>query len=115
MQCKKLKEIVVKEFAIHALEALYHFIKTLDKIEKKTEAKHMRFYKVKTKNYHVRLLVDQGEPLTLVRRRGFLKEWDAMDLDSVPLCLKETIFLDSCPPEERNRLVIKMMDLKAFW
>lgn len=105
----------MKEFAIHILEGLYHFIKFLDKKQNTAEAKRMRFYKVKTKNYHVRLLVDNGEPLTLVRRRGFLKEWDAMNLDGVPLCLKETVFLDSCPDEERQRLVIKMMDLKAFW
>lgn len=115
MQWKKFKEIAMKEFAIHGLEALYYFIRGLDRIQKTTESQHMRFYKVKTKNYHVRLLIDQGEPLTLVRKRGFFTEWDAMDLKGVPSCLKDIIFEDSCPAEERKRLVMKMMDLKAFW
>lgn len=116
MKWLTLKELVVKDFAVTVLGVLYTVIKVIDKITKE-ETKDIRFYKVKTKNHHVRLLVDNplGDPCILIKPRGLFKEWGIMEKKDVPNCLVENIFDESCSKEKRRRLISKMMGLKAFW
>lgn len=110
-----LKDLVVKELAMKAIGALYLFIKVIDKFNKDKTA-DVVLYKVKTKNYHVRVLKDSNwdDPLIVFRRRGFLKDWTCIDKKNVPEFAKE-IFKDSCSAAQRKRLISKMMELKAFW
>lgn len=116
MKFKEAKELVVKDLAIVAMSALAFAIRVIDKVSKR-ETQDIRFYKVKTKNYHVRLLVDQSiaDPLILIRPRGFLKDWTCMDRRDIPKCIPQDIFEDSCTQEKRKSLVNKIVELKAFW
>lgn len=116
MNWLSLKELVIRDFAVTAMGVLYAVIKVIDKVTKeKTE--DVRFYKLKTKNHHVRLIVDNSfdDPCILVKPKGFFKEWTLMEKKDVPSCLVEDIFNDSCSKEKRKRLINKMMGLKAFW
>lgn len=116
MKWKEVKEILLKEGAIHVMDVLYVVIKILDRIEK-TETTDIMMFKVKAKNYHVRLIVDQSwdGPGILVRKRGFLKDWSFIEKKAVPACLVQDIFEPTCSKEKRQRLINKMMELKAFW
>lgn len=116
MKWKEIKEIVLKEGAIHVMDVLYVLIRILDRFEK-TETSDIRMFKVKTKNHHVRLIVDRSweGPGILVRKRGFLKDWSFIEKKAVPACLVQDIFEPTCSNEKRKRLVKKMMELKAFW
>ncbi len=116
MKWPQIKELLIKELAIKAIGALYSVIKVLDRVQKE-ETKDIRLFKVKTKNYHVRLLVDHSfdSPCILARRKGFLKDWVCIGRQSMPDCLVEDIFEPTCSDEKRKRLVSKMLELKAFW
>jgi hypothetical protein len=116
MKFKEIKELVIKDLAITAMGFLAFAINVIEKVGKQ-ETKEIRFFKVKTKNYHVRLLVDQSiaDPLILVRPRGFLKDWTCMDRRDIPKCIPQDIFEDSCTQEKRRSLVNKIVELKAFW
>jgi hypothetical protein len=116
MKWPEFKELVIKELAIKAIAVLYSFIRVIDRVQKE-ETKDIRFFSVKTKNYHVRLLVDNSwdSPCILVRKKGLLKDWKLIDKKSIPECLVQDIFEPTCPAEKRRRLVNKMMELKAFW
>jgi hypothetical protein len=116
MNWKEAKEILIKEGAIHVMDMLYVFIRVLDRIEK-TETKDIQMFKVKTKNHHVRLIVDYSwdGPGILVRKKGFMKDWSFIEKKAVPACLVQDIFEPTCSKEKRKRLVGKMMELKAFW
>jgi hypothetical protein len=111
-----LKDLVVKEFAVKAMAALCVLIRVIEKVSKE-KIEDIRFYKFKTKNYHVRIMMDTTwqDPFILFRKKGFLKEWVCMDRSDVPEFLARDIFSDSCDEKKRKRLVSKMMELKAFW
>ncbi len=116
MKWPRFKELVIKEFAIKAIGVLYSTIKLLDKIQKQ-ETKDIKLFKVKTKNHHVRLLVDHSfdSPCIIARRKGFLKDWILIDRKSMPECLVQDIFEPTCGHEKRKYLVQRMLELKAFW
>lgn len=116
MKWLEFKDLVVKDCAIFAMGALYLVIKILDRVTKEKTI-DIKFFKVKTKSHHVRLLVDRNieDPLILVRPKGLLKLWTAMERKGIPNCLINNIFEESCSKKERHRLVNKMMGLKAFW
>lgn len=116
MKWLEFKDLVVKDCAVFAMGALFILIKAIDKVTKEKTI-DIKFFKVKTKNHHVRLLVDGHieDPLILVRQRGLLKLWTAMERKSIPNCLIGNIFEDSCSKKERQRIVNKMVGLKAFW
>lgn len=116
MNWPEIKELLIKDGAVIALGLLYHFIKLIDRFDK-GNATDIKFFKVKTKKYHVRLLKDgaQDSPCVLARRRGLLKDWDLIEKKDIPACLVQDIFEDTCSPERRKRLVSRMLDLKAFW
>lgn len=110
------KELVVRDFAVTAMGALFIAIKVIDKISKE-KTKDIKFYKVKTENHHVRLLIDGNydDPFILVKPRGFFKKWDCMARKNIPNCLIQDIFDESCSEEKRSHLINKMMNLRAFW
>ena len=110
------KELMVKDFAVKAMGALFVVIKVIDKISK-DKTKDIKFYRVKTKNYHVRLLIDGNydDPFILIKPKGFLKTWACMAKKDIPNCLIQDIFDESCSEEKRKHLINKMMNLKAFW
>lgn len=116
MTFAEVKELLMKEGAIVVLGVLYYVIKIIDKFDK-TETTDIRMFKVKTKNYHVRLISDNSweGPAILARKKGFLKNWAYIDKKAVPECLVQDIFETTCSSEKRKRLVNKMMELKAFW
>lgn len=116
MNWPEIKDLLIKEGAIMALGVLYALIKILDKFER-AETTDIRLFKVKTKNYHVRLIVDNSfdSPAVLARKKGFLKEWSLIEKKDIPACLVQDIFETSCSKEKRKKLVGKMMELKAFW
>lgn len=116
MKWLEVKDLVTKDLAVMVLGALYSVIKVCDRFAKQ-ETTDIRFYKVKTKDHHVRLLVDGHveDPLILIRPKGLLKLWTAMERKGIPNCLVENIFNDSCSKKERQRLVNKIVGLKAFW
>jgi len=116
MKLKEFKEVMIKNLAVTAMEALASIIKVIDKV-KKQETDDIRFYKIKTENYHVRLLVDTSinDRLILVRPKGFLKEWTWINGCDIPKCIPTNIFDDSCTEEQRKRLVNKIVELRAFW
>lgn len=116
MNWTEIKELLIKDGAVIVLGVLYHVIKFIDKLDKSTTT-DIRFFKVKTKRYHVRLLMDgtYDSPCILARKRGFLKDWSLIEKKDIPECLVQDIFEPTCSNEKRKRLVNKMMELKAFW
>ena len=116
MKWKELKEFLIKEGAIHALDALYLAIRIIDRLQK-SETTDIRMFKAKTKNYHVRLLIDHSfdSPCFLVRKKGFMREWSLIEKKDVPACFVDDVFETSCSSDKRNRLVNRMLELKAFW
>lgn len=110
------KDLVIKEFAVHAIGVLYLAIRVIDRFTK-TPSGDICVYKVKTKNYHVRIVKDTSwdSPLILARKKGLLKEWVCIDKSSIPEFISKDIFSDTCSDKDRKRLVSKMMELKAFW
>lgn len=116
MDLTALKDLVVRELAVHAMGVLYLAIKVIDKFSK-TSTPDIWVYKAKTKNYHVRIVKDTSwdSPLILFRKRGLLKEWTCIEKSSIPEFLSKGIFSDTCSDKERKRLISKMMELKAFW
>ena len=111
----ELKEIVLQELSMKAIGALYTLIKVIDRFSK-DKTTDIALYKAKTKNYHVRILKDTNwdDPLIVFRKRGFLKNWKCIDRKNVPEFARE-IFKESCSEKQRQRLISKMMELKAFW
>jgi hypothetical protein len=116
MNFDQIKELAIKEFCIVAMDVLGIAIRVIDKIDKEG-AQGLRIYKVKTKNYHVRLLADEffSDSMVLYRPKGFFKDWACIDSRDIPNCIPRSIFSDSCTKENRKRLVNKIMELKAFW
>lgn len=116
MNWTEFKELLIKEVAVTVLGALYRVIKIIDRFGK-TETTDIRMFKVKTKNHHVRLIVDNSydSPCVIARKRGFFKNWSLIEKKAIPECLVQDIFETSCSKEKRKKLVSKMMDLKAFW
>jgi len=111
-----LKDLLIKEASIRAMGALCFFLRIIDRFNNDPVA-DIRFYKFKTKNYLVRIFKDTNwnDPLVLFRKRGFMKEWSALDKNKIPEFISKEIFEDSCDAKKRARLVSKMMELKAFW
>jgi hypothetical protein len=110
------KDLVVRELAVHAMGVLYLTVKIIDRFSK-APIKDIWVYKTKTKNYHVRIIKDMSwdSPLILARKKGLLKEWVCIEKSSIPEFLAKDIFSETCSDKKRQRLVSKLMELKAFW
>ncbi len=117
MTFKELRDIVEKDFAVMVLGTLYLVIKVVDRFTNDNTLSDIKYYSIKTKNYHVRLLADRpyGESMLLTKPKGFFKEWRAISQDDLPKFLADEIFDDACPKDRRKKLVSKVMELKAFW
>lgn len=112
----KLKEILEKDLAIKVLGALYLVVGIIDRLTG-DHLGDIKFHKIKTKNYHVRLLIDHsfGDSILLIKRKGFFKEWRAISQSDLPKFLADEIFDHDCAEDRRKKLVSKVMELKAFW
>ena len=82
----------------------------------KEDCENFGYYRVKTPTHVARIVDDaMGEPLLLVRKRGFLKQWHNIGPKHIPTFLAEEIFDASCTAKRRAQLLNKIIKLRAFW
>lgn len=109
----------VVEATTWVIGALFVGIRVISLIgpETKTDFGKAYLFNVKTPTHRVKVFLDfrAGGHLMLFRQRGFLKQWENADKDEIPSFLAEEIFSVDCPKERREKLVDKVLKLRAFW
>jgi hypothetical protein len=111
MKWTDIKERIIREFAIVALDVVYIAAKRFAK----EELKHDFLYSFRTPTHRVRVLAVPGDPYLIVRPKGFGKLWKAIEKKDIPAVMAEEVFAETCTPERRKQLVKKITGLRAFW
>lgn len=117
----EVKECLIRDGAVIAIGALHRALRIASRFVTKQEDKDFiakfGFRKIKTKTHHIRVFFDDQhtEPMVIVRPRGFLKMWQAMERADMPEFVAEEVFDPDCSREKRKHLLGKAISLKAFW
>lgn len=117
----EVKECLIRDGAVIAMGALHFTLRVILRFTTKQEDKDFMakfgFRKIKTKTHHIRVFHDDQhtEPLVIVKPRGFLKMWQAMERMDMPEFVAEEVFDPDCSREKRKHLLGKAISLKAFW
>ena len=108
-----IKQSVITEAAIICIDLMFAVFPRLDKAITEDYA----YYKITTPTHRVRLLADdlRRDKIIISKPKGWLKVWTAMNNKSVPYIFADEIFDKKCTSQRRQKLVTKMIGLKAFW
>lgn len=116
MKFEDIKESIVQDTALIAIELLLPILCMIDRFAA-NELSDIKIYRANTKNYHVRVLADNAfqDSFIVMRPKGLLKIWTAINPDEIPECISKEIFQVSCSKERRKKLINKVVELRAFW